>query len=51
MWRADKYRILTLLGTWLGSQYVQNVLMAKDTEKNVRKLDEDASLGKWLVHS
>jgi hypothetical protein len=50
MWRADKYRILTLLGTWLGSQYVHGELMAKDTEKNVRKLDEDGSMGKWLVH-
>lgn len=50
MWRADKYRILVLLGTWLGSQYVQDALMAKDTEKNVRKLDAEGSLGKWLVH-
>ncbi|KAI7968163.1 hypothetical protein EIK77_010333 [Talaromyces pinophilus] len=50
MWRADKYRMLTLLGTWLGSQYIQDALMAKDTERHVRKLDDDGSLGKWMVH-
>lgn len=46
----DQYRMLILLNTWQGTQYVHQSLFARKVGSLARKLDNNGSLSKALTH-
>ncbi|KUL90693.1 hypothetical protein ZTR_00025 [Talaromyces verruculosus] len=50
VWRMDQFRMLTLLNTWIGSQYTHQHLTARSSTNLAKLLNEQGKLGKMLAH-
>jgi hypothetical protein len=46
----DQFRMLTLLNTWIGTQYLHQNITAKNSSNLAKGLDKHNTLGKMLAH-